>query len=147
VDPFAADTHQIADNNPGITSSGLLWTIPAPRSAVDVDLDAGTARYRMSNVAMANYGTLANALAGGGDFGIPGPSTPSTVSWDLRFSGVTSRGTSSDSGVGFILEYQNTGAHLDWSMRSATFNFDTNPSGQTALVAFIGHERNGSFFR
>jgi len=32
-------------------------------------------------------------------------------------------------------------------MRSADFNFDSDPAGQTALVAFIGHERNGSFFK
>ena len=147
MDPFAPDTHQVVDNNPGITSSGLLWTIPAPRSAVTVDLDAGTARYHMDNVAMNNYGTLANALAGGGDFGIPGPSTPSTVSWDLRWSGPTARGTSSDATIGFTLDYQNTDAHLDWSMSSSTFNFVTDPGGQTALVAFIGHERNGSFLK
>ena len=101
----------------------------------------------MSDVAMHNYGTLANALAGGGGFGIPGASTPSTVSWDLRFAGVASQGTSTDPTVGFLLNYKNTGAHLDWSMRSADFNFDSDPAGQTALVAFIGHERNGSFFK
>ena len=125
----------------------MLWTIAAPRDAVEVDLDAGTARYHMNNVAMRDFGTLANALAGGGDFGIPGASQPSTVSWDLRFSGVISRGTTVDRTVGFIDEFQNTNAHLDWSMQSVGLNFVSDPAGQTALVAFIGHERNGSFFK
>ena len=82
MDPFVPDTHQIVDNNPGITSDGLLWTIRAANSAVEADFDAGTARYQMSNVAMQDYRTLQNALFGGG-VGVPGPSVPSTVSFDV----------------------------------------------------------------
>jgi len=133
------------DNNPGITADGLLWTIRAPSGAVHVDLDEGNARYRLNDVRMSDYGTLANALFGAG-VGIPGPSVPSTVSWDLRLHGVTSRGTTVDPTVRFRLDYQSTNAHLDWSMKSGDRSFATNPSGQTALVAFLGRERNGVFF-
>jgi len=145
VDPLDANTHQIVDNNPGITADGLLWTIRAPNGAVHVDLDSGEARYRMHEVRMGDYATLANALFGAG-VGIPGPSVPSTVSWDLRLHGVTNRGTTIDPTVRFRLDYQNTNAHLDWSMDSGDRSFKTNPAGQTALVAFIGRERNGVFF-
>lgn len=146
MDPFTPDTHQIVDNNPGFGAGGLLWTIRAPASAVQVDLDAGTARYHMANVPMRDYGTLFNALFGGGGPGLPGLSKPSVVSWDLSFGGITSRRKIRDTDVGFAGEFLETGAHLDWSMSEPGFAFQSNPGGQTVITAFLGHERNGSFF-
>jgi hypothetical protein len=145
VDPLDPNTHQIVDNNPGILSDGRLWTIDAPGGAVHVDLDEGEARYHMSEVRMRDYATLANALFGRG-VGVPGPSVPSTVTWDLRWHGVTGRGTTTDATVPFRLNYETTGAHLDWSMTSGDRRFKSNPEGQTTVVAFIGEERNGTFF-
>jgi len=94
---------------------------------------------------MRDYGTLANALFGGG-VGVPGASLPSTVSWDLRWHGVTGSGTTVDAAVPFRLAYQTTGAHLDWSMSSGNRSFRSDPNGQTTAVAFLGAERNGTFF-
>jgi hypothetical protein len=145
VDPLDPNTHQIVDNNPGIAPDGLLWTFAAPNGAVHIDLDAGEARYRMNEVRMRDYGTLANALFGRG-VGVPGPSVPSTVSWDLRWYGVTGRGTTTDTTIPFRLDHESTNAHLDWSMTSGDRSFTSNPSGQTAVVAFIGEDRNGVFF-
>ena len=145
VDPLDPNTHQIVDNNPGIASDGLLWTIRAPNGAVHVDFADGEARYRMSEIRMRDYGTLANALFGRG-VGVPGPSVPSTVSWDLRWHGVTGRGTTTDSTIPFRLDYTTTNAHLDWSMTSGDRSFTSDRNGQTTVVAFIGQERNGSFF-
>ena len=94
---------------------------------------------------MQDYGTLANALFGGG-VGIPGASVSSTVSWDLRWHGVTGSGTTVDAAVPFRLAYQRTGAHLDWSMSSGDRSFQSDAAGQTTTVAFLGEERNGVFF-
>jgi hypothetical protein len=124
----------------------LVWTIRAPSSVVDVDLDAGTARFRMANVAMQDYGTLFNALFGGGGPGLPGPGRPSVVSWDLTFGGVRSRRKIRDADVGFAGEFLETGAHIDWSMTEAGFSFRSDAGGQTVVAAVLGHERNGSFF-
>ncbi|TMF56396.1 MAG: hypothetical protein E6I19_05905 [Chloroflexi bacterium] len=99
----------------------------------------------MSEVRMRDYGTLANALFGGG-VGVPGASVPSTVSWDLRWHGVTGSGTTVNSTLPFRLSYKTTSAHLDWSMASGDRSFRTNSAGQTTVVAFIGDERNGVFF-
>lgn len=110
-----------------------------------VDLDDGEARYRMNEVRMRDYGTLANALFGAG-VGVPGASVPSTVAWDLRLHGTTGHGTTVDPTLPFRLDYQTTNAHLDWSMTSGDRSFETNAAGQTAVVAFIGRERNGIFF-
>ena len=137
---------QIHDNNPGFPD-GLLWTIRTPEDAVDVDLDEGTARLRMSNVAMGDYTDFANALFGGGGAGKPGPSVPVTVSFDIRWSGVRSRANVRDTKIDFAGEFMATGAHIDWSTSRAGFNFHTLSSGQDARAALIGHERNGSFFK
>jgi hypothetical protein len=110
-----------------------------------VDLEEGEARYRMSDVRMRDYATLANALFGRG-VGLPGPSVPSTVSWDLRWHNVTGRGTTTDAAIPFRLNYKTTNAHLDWSMTSGDRTFRSDPNGQTTAVAFIGDERNGVFF-
>jgi len=99
----------------------------------------------MSEVRMRDYGTLANALFGGG-VGVPGASVPSTVSWDLRWHGVTGSATTVNATLPFRLNYKTTGAHLDWSMSSGDRSFRSNPGGQTTVVAFIGEERNGVFF-
>lgn len=94
---------------------------------------------------MRDYGTLANALFGLG-VGVPGPSLPSNVSWDLRLHGITGRGSTVDPAVRFRLDYENTSAHLHWSMDSGDRSFTANAAGQRAVVAFVGHERNGVFF-
>lgn len=100
----------------------------------------------MEDVRVRDYGNLANALGLPNHPGVPGPSVPSTVSWDLRFSGIISRKSASDPVVRFAGDYINTGAHLDWSMSEEGFSFRSNPSGQTVIAAFIGRERNGVFF-
>src|SRR5438445_48876 len=61
-------------------------------------------------------------------------------------AGVTGSGTTVDAAVPFRLAYQTTGAHLDWSMSSGNRSFRSDPNGQTAAVAFLGAERNGTFF-
>lgn len=99
----------------------------------------------MSDVAMRDYGTLANALFGRG-VGVPGPSVPSTVSWDLRWHQVTGRGTTVNASIPFRLSYKTTEAHLDWTMTSGDRTFRSDRDGQTTVVAFIGDERNGTFF-
>src|SRR2546430_1392213 len=99
----------------------------------------------MSEVRMRDYGTLANALFGGGA-GVPGASVRSTVSWDLRWHGVNGHGTTVDPALPFRLSYKTTNAHLDWSMASGDRSFRTNPAGQTTVVAFIVDETNGLYF-
>jgi hypothetical protein len=148
VDPLDPNTHQEHDNNPGITASGLLWTIRAPANAVQANWGAGVAHYGMTNVPMADYGTLANALFGRG-VGVPGPSTPSVVSWSLHWGDVLSTGSFRDDGVGFAMDYKQTRAHLEWSMRTDRFTFTARGDHQFVPAfgySLIASERNGVFF-
>jgi len=112
-----------------------------------VNFDAGVAHYGMANVAMADYGTLANALFGKG-VGMPGDSVPSTVSWSLNLHNVLSKASFRDDTVGFAMDYKQTRAHLNWSMREADFTFVSEGSHQFVPsfgYALIAKERSGVF--
>ena len=147
MDPLAGDTHQFVDNNPGFTANGVLWTVRAPTSSVQVNFDQGIATYHMANLAMTDYGTLANALFGGGAPGIPGPGVPSSVTWSLQWRDVQETRDVRDASVGFEGTFKRTNAHIEWSMENASgFHFQSNSAGQRALSALLGRERNGSYF-
>jgi len=102
----------------------------------------------MTNVAMADYGNLANALFGGGAPGVPGASVPSTVSWELEWHDVLSTGSFRNDAVGFAMDYKQTRAHLNWSMRETDFTFTSEGSHQFVPsfgYALIAKERSGVF--
>jgi hypothetical protein len=134
-------SNQVHDFNPGIAPSGLFWTAFVPASAVDFDLDAGTARLHVTNLALKDFFTIGNALFGGG----PTP-VPATVSFDIHWSGVTSRSNvRSGEGKGFAGQFAHTGATIAWSASESGFSYTASASSQTVEFAQIGHERNGSF--
>jgi hypothetical protein len=132
---------QVHDFNPGIAPNGVFWTVAVPASAVDVDLDAGTARLQVTNLALKDYFTIANSLFGGG----PSPIN-ATVSFDVIWGGVTARAKIRDAAKGFAGEFAHTGATIAWSASESGFSFASNASGQAVAFAEIGHERNGVFF-
>src|SRR5690349_8780158 len=88
-------TTQIHDYSPGIGPGGLFWIIPAPRDSVAIDLDAGTASIRLSNIPVLDAHDLVNALTNG--HGLTNPPVPpiapvpATVSFDIEWSGVIGR--------------------------------------------------------
>ena len=64
IDPLAPNTHQQHDFNPGISPSGLFWTVRLPDDRVEVDaddLDDGASMI-VKGLSMSDYGTLANSL-------------------------------------------------------------------------------------
>ncbi|TMC76113.1 MAG: hypothetical protein E6J08_14790, partial [Chloroflexi bacterium] len=60
MDPTFAT--QIHDYDPGITSSGLFWTIAVPDDSVDSEIEDGKARFKLSDLAIPDYGTIVNGL-------------------------------------------------------------------------------------
>jgi len=69
---------QIHDFNPGITESGLFWTIAVPENAISVNFAAGRASFRASEIDVEDYHDIVNALT-------DGPSVPATVSFDINW--------------------------------------------------------------
>src|SRR5919204_6274701 len=137
----AVGSNQVHDFNPGIASNGLFWTVAVPASAVEFDLDAGTARLHVTNLALRDFFTIGNALFGGG----PTP-VPAVVSFDIHWGGVTSRSNVRESDAkGFAGQFARTGATVAWSASESGFSYTASSSGQTVAFAEIGHERNGVF--
>ncbi len=133
---------QVHDFEPGIKPSGLFWTIPVPRSAGVVDPGTGTARFRMQNVAVPDFGNFFNAIS-------PFPSTlPGHVSFDVHWAGGGEATEVRDPEFGFEGTY--VGSEATISFRAYDDNrrgvvFASNP-GQSNVSAGVGSERNGVFF-
>src|SRR5216683_6083068 len=88
-------TQQIHDYSPGISLNGLFWLVSAPRDAVQIDLDSGTASLQMANVPVIDAHDLANSLTNG--HGLTNPPippiapVPATVSFAIEWSNVIAR--------------------------------------------------------
>ncbi len=70
---------QIHDFNPGITESGLFWTIPISADTIKVNFAAGKASFQVSDVDVEDYHDVVNAL-------MDGPEVDAEVSWNIRWS-------------------------------------------------------------
>jgi hypothetical protein len=140
VDPLAPNTHQIHDFNPGVNPypQGLFWTVTVPDASVQVDLTTGTASFRISDMAIMDFTTLANALAGH-------PGVPATVSFDMEWSGVLSKYPVNDPTNGFAGAFMQTGGTIVWSAKTATGSFQSDPAATSKPVyAQLGQEVSGT---
>jgi len=138
VDPTFAT--QIHDYDPGITSSGLFWTIAFPDNSVDADVEDAEASFKASNLTIADYGTIVNGL-----FHIAPPAT-GKVSFDIRWSGATSRGTYTNAGQRFTMDFVQTGAHISWHGKTGSDTFHTTDGAQRVVFAQLATQRSGVFF-
>jgi hypothetical protein len=120
--------------------SGLFWTTRIAAGSTQVNLDAGTASIDVTDVALQDYGNVANSLA-------DGPSFPSSATCHVRWSGVTKR-VNRKSTHGFGGEFVETGAQMAFSASNTNgFSYTSAPIGTSfSIFAQIGHERNGKFF-
>ena len=133
---------QLHDFEPGIAPNGVFWTVPVPPDSVQVSPGAGTARFRMTDVAVPDYGDFFSAVTGG-------PAVPGRVSFDVRWSGDGGRTTVRDAANGFVETLVEGTASVSWSATNANgYRYETTgASSQTTLYAAVGHERNGVFLR
>jgi hypothetical protein len=140
--------NQIHDLNPSaFPPVGLFWTVEIPVTGIEVQLGIGSASLQASNVAILDYGTIGNALFGGGP-----PPIPGTVSFKVVWSAVYQsqrvniRNTDPVYG-GFAGEFVRNAAQMEWTAAVGDYTFVSDPI-QTSSSSFaeIGRERNGSFF-
>ena len=131
---------QIHDFNPGITESGLFWTIAIPADSISVNFAAGKASFRVSDIDVEDYHDVVNALT-------DGPNVPATVSWDIQWSHAMGRTKIRDAENNFVGDFVQTVAQTAWSGETATAKFVSDPAA-TSLNEFslLAHERNGAFF-
>jgi hypothetical protein len=131
---------QIHDYDPGITSTGLFWTVAFPEHSVDADFEDAEASFKSSDLAIADYGTIVNGL-----FHIAPPAA-GMVSFDIRWSGAKTRGEYTNAGQRFTMDFVQTGAHISWQGKTGSDTFHTTGGAQTVGFAQIARQRSGVFF-
>jgi hypothetical protein len=137
---------QVSDFDPGITPypDGLFWTVPLPGDSVEVQMGAGKASMKATDLAAPDFFSIPNALL---RFLTP-VSLPATCSFDIHWSGpVTDRSRVDDPVVGFGGDFVLNQATMSWSAtRSDGFRFVSDPSPTTSAFAQLGQMQNGVFF-
>jgi len=150
---FARSGAQIHDLNPStFPPVGLFWTIQISDdrhgddgNGVDVNLGTGSASLQVSNAPILDYGSLWNALFGGGP-----PPVPGTVSVRVDWQGVNQRLNIRNTDPvygGFAGEFVRNAAQMQWTATVGDLLFESDALGtSSSAFAEIGHERNGVFF-
>ena len=135
-------SNQKFDFNPHIAPNGVFWTIRIEPDAVKVHLGEGTASLRLTDAKVFDDHNIQNSLDGG-----PLKPVPATVSFDVRWSGVTRRVKVRDPKNGFAGKFIENTATIEWSAKESGFTFTSDPAKTSKSVAAkLGHERNGVFF-
>lgn len=105
-----------------------------------MDLDGAAARMHLENYAVPDFGNLRNGLTGGS-------SVPATVSFDVRWSGMTKRGPRNDDELRFTGDFILGNATTAWSSRQSGFTYVSDAiETSKSQSAVIGRERNGIFY-
>ncbi|HEV2237656.1 MAG TPA: hypothetical protein VGR57_13425 [Ktedonobacterales bacterium] len=105
-----------------------------------VDLGAGTATLTVANQSVLDYFSIPNAFNNG-------DRVAATVSYAIRWQHVKQRRQVFNTDLHVAGLFLDTDASIAWSASNANgFHFTASPAGQQAVIAQIGHERNGVFF-
>lgn len=134
-------SNQVHDFSPGIPPSGLFWTQAIAQDEVEVRLGEGTASVRVRNLKEEDATNLFNALEG------VGARVPSTVSFDMTWTGSRPLTGVTNASEGFTGEFMFSNVTMQWSAKQAGFTFTSDPAVPvTSLYGVMGRERNGVFF-
>ena len=156
--------NQIHDLNPSaFPPVGLFWTVEISEDdsqqegdnqqtgggrggGVEVELGRGSASMRVSNAPILDYGTIPNALFGGGPSPVAG-----SVSFKVIWSGVGQRVNIKNTEPvygGFEGEFIRNTAQMEWTASVGNYTFVSDAlATSSSSFAEIGHERNGFFFK
>jgi hypothetical protein len=131
---------QIHDFNPGITESGLFWTIPISADTIKVNFAAGEASFQVSDVDVEDYHDVVNAL-------MDGPEVDAEVSWNIRRSHPLGRTKIRNIENNFAGDFVQNVAQLAWTGKTDAATFVSDPA-ETSVNEFslLAHKRNGVFF-
>ena len=131
------------DFNPGISESGLFWTLALPSGSVQLNPGSGMASMNASNVAISDFFSIPNSLLHGAIM----PPVPAIASFTVNWGGPKNRVKLRDPVHGFAAEFVENTASMVWSVSSAGLLYQSG-SEDTSVNIFseVGHERNGVFF-
>jgi hypothetical protein len=109
---------------------------------VAVDLAAGTATYRGTNMHMPDFHDFENAILGNG-----APASPGIVSFTVRWTAEGSVDHFDNPDQKYRGDMRVAAAQMDWTARSDIYEYTSAPLATSAAdFAQLGQESNGSFF-
>jgi hypothetical protein len=137
---------QVHDFEPGITASGLFWTIPISDDAFRAKPGIGRARFQARHLAVADYHDFLNAV---GLNPTPISSVLSHVSFDVRWDGGGNSTKVHDSTFGFEGRFVDGPVSIQFTAAQdgSDVSYRSDPANQITVSGGVGHERNGIFFR
>ena len=122
--------------------------MPIASSAVEIDVDGGSAHFREFNFPITDYFNILNAV---GHAPIPQTPVQATVSFQVSWRAFGFKRQLSDPDVGFSGTFRRSRARMSWSANEPDLNFRFKSDGpftsKTAGSAVIGQEQNGIFFK
>ncbi len=130
---------QIHDNNPGITQSGLFWTVRVPDRAVTYDEKTGVGTLKVEGIRLNDHYHVGNALAGG-------PSDKVVASFTSTWKATGKPQKVSSEADDFVGMFRDAVSTCEWESQGSGFAYKTDPADTSNTVfALIGKERNGAF--
>src|SRR5579864_1799498 len=120
-------SNQVHDFSPGIPASGLFWTQAIDQDDVEVHLGDGVGKVSVRNLAEEDAQNLFNALEG------VGSRVPSTVSFDMTWTGSTPLTEVTNQAEGFTGSFMYSAVAIRWSASQAGFNFVSDPTAVTSV--------------
>jgi hypothetical protein len=109
---------------------------------ITVDLAAGTATFRGSNMHMPDFHDFENSIVGNGE-----KPTPSIVSFTVEWTATGSVTHFENAAQQYRGDMRAAMARMDWTARSGIYEYASAPlAASTTDAAQIGAESNGSFF-
>ena len=138
--PGVATANQIHDYEPGIQDNGVFWTVAVPAVALQHDVAAGTARFKLDNYAIRDWINFPQSL-------LQLASLPAVVSFDLQWVHPGQRYSLKNDAEQFAYDFATTKSIISWSSDQEDFSFVSDPPDPAwSLWGSVGHERNGVFF-
>ncbi len=133
---------QITDFNPGVRKNGLFWTAIVNDRDIEVDLAAGTATLRGTNMHMPDFHDFENAILGNGR-----TPTPAVASFTVEWTATGDVAHFDNPEQQYRGDMRAATAQMEWSARSGIYEYTSAPlETSTTDAAQIGEESNGSFF-
>jgi hypothetical protein len=126
----------------------LFWTIPISASSVNLQQNKGTARLRVADLGVSDFGDFLNAVSSLPPEPPPN-SRPSHVSFEVLWHGGGETSSIRDTDYGFTGDFVTGDATISFRARNdgSDVEFRSDPDDQsTAGPPGVGRERNGVFF-
>ena len=132
---------QIHDFSPGVSETGLFWTVPVAPETVVFDDALDSVSLRIPSLDMPDAFNVANSFA-------EGPNVPGNVGFEVVWTATGPAAPVRSDAHGFAGEFRKARATVAWSGRTEGSRYESDPAeGSKTVFAFVGRERNGVFLR